>query len=67
MKGTTYIDERLLKYIPKKMQKYLVWLEKSCGVYFVTFEINGVEDSETCDTVDEIRWNCQQVKKIYNL
>ena len=60
------IEQRLMKYIPKKMQKYVVWLdfEKSSHVYFLTFEKDGVEvNAEPSDTVDELNWNAKQCKK----
>ena len=58
-----HIEERLLKYIPKKMRNYVVWLdyEKSSHVYFLTFEKDGVEVSaEPSDTVSELNWNAKQ-------
>jgi hypothetical protein len=60
------IEKRLLKYIPKKMQPYVVWLdfEKSSHVYFLTFEKDGVEVSaEPADTVSELTWNAKQCRK----
>ena len=60
-----HIDRNLLKYIPKKMQKYVVWLdfEKSSHVYFLTFEKDGVEvNAEPSDTVSELNWNAKQCK-----
>lgn len=61
-----HIDERLMKYIPKKMQKYVVWLEfvRCSHVYFLTFEKDGVEVSaEPSDTVSELRWNAGQCRE----
>ena len=61
-----HIEQRLMKYIPKKMQKYVVWLdfEKSSHVYFLTFEKDGVEvNAEPSDTVAELNWNAKQCKK----
>lgn len=60
------IEQRLMKYIPKKMQKYVVWLdfEKSSHVYFLTFEKDGVEiNAEPSDTVSELTWNANQCKE----
>ena len=63
------IDKRYLRYIPKKMIPYLVWLERvdnECDhshVYFIIFEKDGVEyHTEPADTVREITWNSQQVR-----
>lgn len=61
-----YIDERLLKYIPKKMRPFVTWLdfEKSSHVYFLTFEKDGKEVStEPSDTVLELTWNARQCRK----
>ena len=61
-----HVEQRLMKYIPKSMQKYVVWLdfEKSSHVYFLTFEKDGVEvNAEPSDTVDELNWNAKQCKK----
>lgn len=60
------IEQRLMKYIPKKMQKYVVWLdfEKSSHVYFLTFEKDGIEiNAESSDTVSELTWNANQCKE----
>ena len=59
------VDKRLLKYIPKKMQPYVVWLdyEKSSHVYFLTFEKDGREVSaEPSDSVSELTWNARQCR-----
>ncbi len=59
------VEERLLKYIPKKMRNYVVWLdyEKSSHVYFLTFEKDGKEVSaEPADSVSELNWNAKQCK-----
>ena len=61
-----YIEKRLLKYIPKKMQPYVVWLdyEPSSHVYFLTFEKDGIEyNVEQADTVTELTWNARQYKE----
>ena len=61
-----YIEQKFMRYIPKSMQKYVVWLdfEKSSHVYFLTFEKDGVEvNAEPSDTVDELNWNAKQCKK----
>ena len=58
-----HIEERLLKYIPAKLRKYVVWLdyEKSSHVYFLTFEKDGKEvNAEPADTVSELNWNAKQ-------
>ena len=64
------IDTRYLRYIPKKMVPYLIYLDRcdnSCDgshVYFVGFEKDGIEyPVEPADTVSEITWNCKQMKK----
>ena len=60
------IDERLLKYIPKKMRPFVTWLdfEKSSHVYFLTFEKDGKEvNAEPSDTVLELTWNARQCRK----
>ena len=60
------IESRLMKYIPKNMQKYVVWLdfESSSHVYFLTFEKDGVEvHAEPSDTVSELTWNAKQCKE----
>ena len=60
------VESRLLKYIPKKMRQYVVWLdfEKSSHVYFLTFEKDGIEYSaEPADTVSELTWNANQLKQ----
>ena len=60
-----HIEKRLMKYIPKKMQPYVIWLdfEPSSHVYFLTFEKNGVEISpDPADTVAELTWNARQCK-----
>lgn len=58
-----YIEKRLLKYIPKRLRPYVVWLdyESSSHVYFLTFEVNGVEvNADNADTVAELTWNARQ-------
>ena len=60
------IEKRLLKYIPKKMQPYVIWLdyEKSSHVYFLTFEKDEIEyNVEPADTVAELTYNARQYKK----
>ena len=55
------IQKNLLKYIPKKAQKYLTWLDKWDGNYLVAFDISAFEPEskedyqEYCDTVSELR------------
>lgn len=59
----TYIEKRLMKYIPKRLQPYVVWLdyEPSSHVYFLTFEKDGVEYSpDPADDVSELTWNARQ-------
>lgn len=61
-----HIEKKYMKYIPKKMQKYVVWLdfEPSSHVYFLTFEKDGIEVSaEQSDTVSELTWNAKQCRK----
>lgn len=56
------VEERLLKYIPARMRKYVVWLdfEKSSHVYFLTFEKDGVEvNAEPSDSVGELTYNAK--------
>ena len=63
------IEKRLLKYIPKKLIPYVVWLDSygvggGCFVYNLTVEIDGVEESaEPADTVAELTWNAKQLMK----
>lgn len=63
-------EENVMKYLPKRYRKYIVWAEKchnSCdnsNVYFVTIEVNGKEyESENADTIDEMRWNFKETIK----
>lgn len=59
------IEQRLMKYIPKAMRQYVVWLdfEKSSHVYFLTFEKDGKQvDAEPADSVSELVWNAKQCK-----
>lgn len=61
-----HIEQKFMKYIPKNMQKYVVWLdfEKSSHVYFLTFKKDGVEvNAEPSDTVSELNWNARQCRK----
>lgn len=61
-----HIEERLMKYIPKKMQQYVVWLdyERSSHVYFLTFAKDGKEVSaEPSNTVSELTWNAKQCRE----
>ena len=58
------VDQKLLKYIPAKLRQFVTWLdfEPSSHAYFLTCEVNGVEESaETADTVAELRWNAKQL------
>lgn len=60
------IEKRLLKYIPKHLRQYVVWLdfEPSSHVYFLTVEKDGIEESaEPADTVSELKWNAKQLAK----
>ena len=64
-----HIETRLMKYIPKRLQKYVVWLdyEKSSHVYFLTFEKNGIEvNAEPSDSVSELNWNARQCEAELN-
>lgn len=68
------IDKRYVKYIPKRLQPYLAWLDRqdnSCDnshCYFAVFEKDGREyPAETADTVQELTWNCKQLFKEMNL
>lgn len=61
------IEKRLLKYIPKKLIPYVVWLDRehvqgNTYVYFLTVEKNGTEESaEPADSVSELTWNAKQL------
>ena len=61
------IEERLMKYIPKQIRQYVVWLdsEKQYGkqfTYFLTFEKDGKEFSaEPSDSVSELAWNAKNM------
>lgn len=61
------IEENLLKYVPKKLWPYVVWLTREPGeyaryIYFAIFEKDGKEYSiETADSVSELTWNCRQL------
>lgn len=63
-------EEKVMKYLPKKYHKYVVWAEKhhnecdNSNVYFLTIEVNGKEYSaEPADTINEMKWNFKQVIK----
>lgn len=63
-------EEKVLKYLPKKYHKYIVWAEKchnSCdgsNVYFVIIEVNEKEYSiEPADTIEEMKWNFKETIK----
>ena len=63
-------EGKVMKYLPKKYHKYIVWAEKchnSCdnsNVYFVTIEVNGKEySSEPADTIEEMKWNFKETIK----
>lgn len=64
---TDNIDERVLRYIPKRYRHNLTWLEKchnecdNSNVYFITYDFGGTEVSETCDTIDEVVYMCRQI------
>lgn len=66
-----HIEKRLLKYIPKRAQPYLTWLDRECGNYLLAFDLtpfapDAKEDwQEYCDTVDELRWYARQFAKTY--
>ena len=64
-------EERVLKYLPKKYHKYIVWAEKShnscdnSNVYFLTIEVNGKEyNAEPSDTIEEMKWNFKEVIRV---
>ena len=73
MMALVTIDKNLLKYIPKKAQKYLTWLDKDCGNYLVAFDVTEFEPDATedyqcyCDTVAELKWCASQFVKTYNI
>lgn len=71
------IEKRLLRYMPKKLIPYIVWLDHNDGwtrgkyVYWLTIEINGHEISaEPCDSVSELqfagKWLLKAVNDISN-
>lgn len=50
------IDEKLLRYIPKKNQKHIVQLWKSCGkISFVMEWDDGFERSRVADNIAEMK------------
>lgn len=67
----TTIQKNLLKYIPKKAQKYLTWLDRDCGNYLVAFDVSEFESDATedyqryCDTVSELKFVASQFVKEY--
>ena len=67
------IQTNLLKYIPKKAQKYLTWLDKWGGNYQVAFDVTEFEPDATedyqvyCDTVAELKWTASQFVKMYKI
>lgn len=63
-------EENVIKYLPKRYHKYIVWAEKShnscdnSNVYFLTIEVNGKEyHAEPSDTIKELKWNFKEVIK----
>lgn len=67
------IDKNLLKYIPKKAQKYLTWLDKADGNYCVAFDVTEFEPDAKedyqcyCDTVSELRFSASWFVKYYKI
>lgn len=67
------IQKNLLKYIPKKAQKYLTWLDRDFGNYLVAFDVTEFEPDATedyqsyCDTVAELKFFALQFVKNYGL
>ena len=62
------IEERYIKYIPKKILPYLIWLDRQdneCDkshCYFAIFEKDGKQyHAEVADTVGEITYNCKML------
>ena len=71
------IDKSILKYIPKQLQKNVVWADKwknedtGKGFYYcIAFEFDGEPSNEdgkngytcyNCIGVDDIKWYCKQV------
>lgn len=50
------IDEKLLRYIPKKNQKHIVQLWKACGkISFVMEWEDGFERSRVADNIAEMK------------
>ena len=57
------IENRLMKYIPKKLQQYVTCLYEQCprtreepAVYALHMVIDGESICGVCDGVAEIRW-----------
>lgn len=51
------VENKLLKYVPKKLHKYVTVLYKQCaGVYAIYLEIDGEEFTGLADGVAEIRY-----------
>ena len=67
--GICAVEKRLLKYIPKQLRPYVVWLDsEKVGnhqwTYFLTVEKDGVEMSaEPCDSVSELTWEAKSLLK----
>jgi hypothetical protein len=60
----TFVEKRLLKYIPAKLRPYVTWLEfvECSHVYILILEKDGVEEhAEPSDTVSELTWNAKQL------
>lgn len=75
MDNLVTIEKRLLKYIPKKAQKYLTWLDgykdRYVSNYQVAFDLSefdpdaGEDWQAYCDSVEELRWAASQFYQTY--
>lgn len=58
------VEERLMKYVPKKISKYITTLYEQCPhTYSICLEIDGEEYCGICDSVAEIRYAANVMNK----
>lgn len=61
------IEKRLLRYLPKQILPYVVWLDsektgRNQYVYWLVLEKDGTEiNAEPCDSVSELRYAGKQL------
>lgn len=67
MANCNVVEQRLMKYIPKAVRPYVVWLDSERTgnhqyIYWLTLEKDGKEYSaEPADSVSELNWNAKQM------